>query len=250
MTNADTKRDIQQAAADWLVRVQEPDVTEADLLEWDAWLKADRRHQRAFDALESASAFIAREQTALSDIPLPNDAALRADTYIGEVPIAELIDHSPNSEASAGGGPQSSAQSSVRNHRFRWAIAATLLLTIGTTVWLAINEDSLTEPETQLRVVETKESEHRSIELEDGSTIALGAASSLSVNYSGKRRTVVLEAGEALFEVAKDPNRPFVVLAGNGTITAVGTAFNVRRDADRVVVTVTEGEVEVVQQGG
>lgn len=250
MTNADTKRDIQRAAADWLVRVQEPDVTEADLLEWDAWLNADRRHRRAFDALESASAFIAREQTALSDIPLPSDAALRADTYIGEVPIAELIDHSLNSEAPAGGGPQSSAQSSVRSHRFRWAIAATLLLTIGTTVWLAINEDSLTEPETQLRVVETKESEHRSIDLEDGSRIELGAASGLSVNYSSERRTVVLEAGEALFEVAKDPNRPFVVLAGNGTITAVGTAFNVRRDSDRVVVTVTEGEVEVVQQGG
>ena len=321
MTKADTKRDIQQAAADWLLRVQEPDVTEADLLEWDAWLKADRRHRRAFDALESASAFIAREQTALSDIPLPSDAALSADNYTGEVPIAELIDHSPNnanpavtsSQHPAVAGPRrstvavpvtpsvsrsglkntrgsgfqprlnanlakiaprwrshdcllepnqifettssesplpSSAQSSVRSHGIRWAIAATVLLTIGATTWFAINEDWLTAPETQLQVVETQESEHRSIELEDGSTIALGAASSLSVNYSGERRTVVLEAGEALFEVAKDPNRPFVVLAGNGTITAVGTAFNVRRDADRVVVTVTEGEVEVVQQGG
>ena len=78
MTKADTKRDIEQTAADWLVRVQEPDVTEADLLEWDAWLKADKRHRRAFDALESASAFIAREQAALSNIPLPSDAALRA----------------------------------------------------------------------------------------------------------------------------------------------------------------------------
>ena len=313
MTKADTKRDIQQAAADWLLRVQEPDVTEADLLEWDAWLKADRRHRRAFDALESASAFIAREQTALSDIPLPSDAALSADNYTGEVPIAALIDRSPNNANPAVAGPQrstvvvpatpsvsrsglkntrgsgfqprlnanlakiaprwrshdcllepnqifettssesplpSSAQSSVQSHGIRWAIAATVLLTIGATAWFAINEDWLTAPETQLQVVETKESEHRSIDLEDGSTIELGAASSLSVNYSGERRTVVLEAGEALFEVAKDPNRPFVVLAGNGTITAVGTAFNVRRDADRVVVTVTEGEVEVVQQGG
>ena len=313
MTKTDTKRDIQQAAADWLLRVQEPDVTEADLLEWDAWLKADRRHRRAFDALESASAFIAREQTTLSDIPLPSDAALSADNYTGEVPIAALIDRSPNPATPAVAGPQrstvvapatpsvsrsglkntrgsgfqprlnanlakiaprwrshdcllepnqifettssesplpSSAQSSVRSHGIRWAIAATVLLTIGTTAWFAINEDWLTAPETQLQVVETKESEHRSIDLEDGSTIELGAASSLSVNYSSERRTVVLEAGEALFEVAKDPNRPFVVLAGNGTITAVGTAFNVRRDADRVVVTVTEGEVEVVQQGG
>ena len=247
MTKADTKRDIEQTAADWLVRVQEPDVTEADLLEWDAWLKADKRHRRAFDALESASGLIAREQTALSDIPLPSDAALRADNYAGEVAISEIIDQSTKNESPA---VSSSVKPPVQRQSVRWAMAATILLAIGTASWFAVDNGWLSAPDSQLKVVETKESEHRSIELADGSTIELGAASSLSVNYSSERRTVVLETGEALFEVAKDPHRPFVVLAGNGTITAIGTAFNVRRDADRVVVTVTEGEVEVVQQGG
>ena len=267
MTKINTKRDVEQTAAEWLVRVQEPDVTEKDLVEWDAWLKADKRHRRAFDALEAASAFIAREQTSLSDIPLPDDTALSTDNYAGDAPIADYIDQPTNKKRpathsskqptvgrtaslSAPDAVPSSVKSPIQRPNSRWAIAATVLLTIGVTTWFTLNDNWLTPTDTQLKVVETQESEHRRIDLDDGSTIELGAASSLSVNYSSERRTVVLEAGEALFEVAKDPQRPFVVLAGNGTITAVGTAFNVRRDADRVVVTVTEGEVEVVQQGG
>lgn len=235
----DNKRGIKQAAADWLVRVQAPEVTEADLLEWDAWLKADVRHRRAFDALDATSAFIAREQNALADIPLPDADSVCADDYAGEHAIAELADSPP--------GRVIRARSASAT---RWAIAATVLFAVTATAWLGFDANWLAVREGHLQLVETRESEHRRIELDDGSSIELGAASSLSVNYSAKRRAVVLEAGEALFEVARDPNRPFVVLAGSGTITAVGTAFNVRRDADRVVVTVTEGEVEVVQQGG
>ena len=50
------------------------------------------------------------------------------------------------------------------------------------------------------------------------------------------------------FDVAKDRNRPFVVGSGNRTITAVGTEFNVMRQSERVVVTVTEGKVKVAKQ--
>jgi transmembrane sensor len=51
--------------------------------------------------------------------------------------------------------------------------------------------------------------------------------------------------GEALFKVAKDSARPFKVRAGDATIIAVGTEFNVERDSDRAVVSVTEGRVVV-----
>jgi len=54
-------------------------------------------------------------------------------------------------------------------------------------------------------------------------------------NFTRSRRSVILGRGEALFEVAHDSARPFVVIAGNGSITAVGTTFDVRKDADRVV---------------
>ena len=88
------------------------------------------------------------------------------------------------------------------------------------------------------------------LELSDGSQIILGASTRLSVDYTPSHRLVRLERGEAMFRVARDRVRPFTVLAGTGSITAVGTQFDVRREldeSDRVVVTVSEGAVEVVR---
>ncbi|MCG8506262.1 MAG: FecR domain-containing protein [Sphingomonadales bacterium] len=82
--------------------------------------------------------------------------------------------------------------------------------------------------------------------LEDGSVIALNTGSRASVDYDGARRSVTLFAGEAGFEVAEDPGRPFVVYAGSGSAEAVGTVFNVRITGALVDVTVTEGVVRVL----
>jgi transmembrane sensor len=71
------------------------------------------------------------------------------------------------------------------------------------------------------------------------------------VHYTGKRRLIFLDRGEASFSVAHNSQRPFTVFAGGGTITAIGTQFDVRRDIDptgrgeHVVVTVSNGTVEV-----
>lgn len=94
-------------------------------------------------------------------------------------------------------------------------------------------------------IYETKVGGIENIHLQDGSSIVLGGQTKLSVMFSARRRSVRLLAGEAWFKVAHDRYWPFVVAAGDGTITAVGTAFIVTRDSDRVVVTVTEGTVEV-----
>ena len=84
--------------------------------------------------------------------------------------------------------------------------------------------------------------------MEDGSTIALNTNSRVNIDYSGERRVVQLLRGEASFDVAKSPQRPFVVYAGSGLIWAVGTAFNVRYTSDLVDVIVTEGIVKVYTQ--
>jgi transmembrane sensor len=81
--------------------------------------------------------------------------------------------------------------------------------------------------------------------LTDGSEITLGGRTKLVVTFSASVRTVDLMRGEAWFRVAHDTKWPFVVHAGDGVIRDVGTAFLVRRDSDRVVVTVTEGTVAV-----
>ncbi len=81
--------------------------------------------------------------------------------------------------------------------------------------------------------------------LPDGSTAELGASSRILTQYSRSKRSVTVEAGEAFFTVARDPVRPFTVAAGQMTITALGTAFNVRRGSDRIVVAVSEGKVRI-----
>lgn len=85
----------------------------------------------------------------------------------------------------------------------------------------------------------------KKVHLSDGSDITLGGQTELRVDLSTQVRSVELIQGEAWFSVAHDPKWPFVVHAGDGAITAVGTAFLVTRNSDRVVVTVTEGTVTV-----
>ncbi len=81
--------------------------------------------------------------------------------------------------------------------------------------------------------------------LADGSIVSLGGDTRIEVALSKNVRAIELTRGEALFKVAKDSARPFKVRAGDATIIAVGTEFNVERDSDRAVVSVTEGRVVV-----
>jgi transmembrane sensor len=90
--------------------------------------------------------------------------------------------------------------------------------------------------------------EQRPVALDDGSNMVLNTATRADVRFDGSEREVQLLQGEVLFEVAKDRTRPFVVHAGDLTVTAIGTAFAVRRDGGRVEVIVTEGVVEVARE--
>lgn len=85
----------------------------------------------------------------------------------------------------------------------------------------------------------------KDVHLPDGSSIILGGRTELSVAFSAHRRSVNVIEGQAWFKVAHASHWPFVVTAGDGTIADIGTAFLVTRDSDRVVVTVTDGAVEV-----
>jgi transmembrane sensor len=95
-------------------------------------------------------------------------------------------------------------------------------------------------------VYATDVGEQRAITLADGSRVLLNTRTRLVSHSSEKSvRLVVLEEGEALFEVAKDPGRPFIVDAGAKKITALGTVFTVRRAGEAVSVTLIEGKVSV-----
>lgn len=85
--------------------------------------------------------------------------------------------------------------------------------------------------------------------LEDGSRLQMNASSAVAFDFDDSGRVVRLLRGEAYFEVARDPGRPFVVEAENVRVTALGTAFNVRLDADRTEVTVTQHSVRLQAAG-
>lgn len=92
--------------------------------------------------------------------------------------------------------------------------------------------------------------EIRRVPMADGSVAAINTSSELEVAMRGKLRAVKLDRGEAWFEVAKDPSRPFVVESGPVRVRAVGTAFSVRKHQGGSDVLVTEGVVEVWSEDG
>jgi transmembrane sensor len=96
---------------------------------------------------------------------------------------------------------------------------------------------------------ETRVGELRTINLSDGSRVSLNTGTRVVVDYRRGERRVRLEQGEAFFEVAKNPERPFLVTAGDETVRALGTAFLVKRSGEDVAVTLVEGKVEVRAQG-
>jgi transmembrane sensor len=96
----------------------------------------------------------------------------------------------------------------------------------------------------------TATGERRSFRLQDGSSLSLNASSRALVDFRPDARRVTLENGQAIFDVARDPVRPFRVTAGGGEIVALGTRFDVDMRKSGVAVTVLGGAVEITQAPG
>jgi transmembrane sensor len=124
-----------------------------------------------------------------------------------------------------------------------WALAASLVLAVGAGLWLS----SSTAPAAEIYT--TAKGATREIALADGSRVRLNTASRISVRLTRGERDVGIDEGEAAFDVAKDPRRPFVIAAGDRQITVVGTEFNVLRHDGRLTVTVRRGVVAVSTTG-
>ncbi|MDM3872272.1 FecR domain-containing protein [Porticoccus sp. W117] len=92
-------------------------------------------------------------------------------------------------------------------------------------------------------IYSTSIGEQKTLSLPDGSTILLNTNSKLEVSYAESHRNIYLLTGEAYFDVAKNPARPFRVYAGGGRIQAIGTAFSVHVQKSDVSVMVSEGSV-------
>jgi transmembrane sensor len=137
-----------------------------------------------------------------------------------------------------GAAPDRGADRPMRWLRRRTAVAAALLLGIVT---ITVLWSTLFRTPT----FTTNIGELRTITLEDGSVVTLNADSRMRVSFTRTRRLIELTDGQALFRVAKDPARPFIVQSNDARVTAVGTEFDVNDKGSGTVVTVLEGRVSV-----
>jgi transmembrane sensor len=95
------------------------------------------------------------------------------------------------------------------------------------------------------RGVSTAVGEQRTVSLADGTRVYLNTDTQMVERYDRDARRVELRRGEALFEVTKKPDWPFIVSAGNHEVRALGTAFLVRREPGQLTVTLVEGKITV-----
>ena len=210
-TNKDqviTDEPLLSAAAGWFVRVQNDDLSAREIADWHQWLAANPAHREAFDRIQ----------------------ALWSD--LGELPAKEA--------------PPLESGSELSRPKWQWlsGLAATVAIAIGTTyLYRSDTLINLVQPSALSAVYTTQAGEHRTVKLPDGSTLSLGAESLAWTEFSRGQRVIALDRGEAFFEVAKDKQRPFIVKTGEATFTAVGTAFNVRKIGERVLMSVSEGTV-------
>lgn len=216
---------IRKAAHDWRAVINDHDPSADQLAAFEAWLAADIRHQEAYD--RAVTVWSASDYLVVSDL----DHELREEA-IERTVFAKFV------------------HSLARVSRpVALATAAVVLLAgiIGAVVAVPNMDAKNPNVEGSLLIAkyETGIGEIRSITLSDGSNVTLGPASELEFLESEIERRVTLRGGDAFFDVAHDPQRPFSASANGLTATALGTAFDVRATQDTTRVSVLEGRVEV-----
>lgn len=216
--------EIAASAADWIVRRDGGEMSAADERAFALW-DAEPAHREALARLEQVWNLLDDEGDAVADKPEP----------IREVPRQRTV--RPSARA-YGSHPKSRPR---RRVLAVGGVAAALALAMlgGVQDWpLRLRADYVTGI-----------GERRTVALADGSTVRLDSGSAIALDYSGSRRGVRLLAGAAMFDVAPDRARPFTVEAEGGSVTALGTAFAIRNEADRATVTVTHHSVRVEGAG-
>ena len=213
-------QDRLEVASDWLLRIQAGSLDSEELAQWLQWYDADSANRSAFEKVQATF-------ESIHALPQSERSAWASRLNALEQPKRSWLPVLPPLFA-----------------RSVWATAFTFAIALiaGIVVWQLGGKRSV-----ETSAFKTERATHRDISLPDGSRVRLGAKSQLFVNFTSQTRYVVLEGGEAFFKVAKDKERPFLVQAGEVTVRAVGTEFNVRRVMDKTIVAVTEGVVEVRQ---
>lgn len=228
---------IAEQAADWLLRLEDKDATatEAELLEFSAWLQRSPQHIEEFLQVSALHA----ELSSAGEVAFPAVQILVDAARLNVVEIA-----STDEPTQAVPPPE---QRRVRLRRLIGGAAGVVLLAMVTQHFV-IDPADIAVVTAPGQTFSTDVGEQRSVVLADGSVVNLNTRSTLNVRFTQASRVVELTAGEAIFDVHKEASRPFLVKSGRSVVEAVGTRFNVYRQAKQTVVTVVEGNVAVSSQ--
>lgn len=204
--------DIERQASLWFARLNADDVSAEDRVGFAAWLAEHPSHGRAYDSL--------------------------SNTW------RELEKSGPLVRAVHFGQSMSSGDVGLAGRARRRAV--TLVALAASVAVIALGFGWYRYQHADAGVFQAAIGEQTSVSLPDGSSFTLNSNSLARVDYSARRRIVVLEHGEAFFRVIHDPTRPFWVHAGTSWVRDIGTEFNVEMRGSNVVVTVREGVVKVL----
>jgi transmembrane sensor len=228
-SNGKTHAAVVAEASEWFIDFRAGDVNGEARLRFIEWLRRSPEHIQAYLEVSSAwSELPSSDPDGRFDI---ESLIARARSESDVIPLTPVHPRLPPV-------PLATEPSAVRRLARRPVLAAAaVLVTSLAALFLWIGRDAA-------RSYSTGIGEQRTIQLMDGSTIELNARSKVEVRLTEHRRDVALIDGQALFHVAKDKQRPFVVRAGEAQVRAVGTEFDVYKKQTETVVTVVEGRVE------
>jgi transmembrane sensor len=198
----------------WRVRLFEAGAESS--AEFEEWLRSEPDHEAAWDQVQRPWAMVG-EAAASPELMAARSAALRRARTQG--------------------------RRRWTGRRGRLGVAAGLAAAVAAVGLFAAMSDGLSLGQTY----RTDFGERRSVTLKDGSRITLDSGSVVKVRYGRDARRLVLTKGQARFDVAHDVQRPFSVRAGDETVVATGTAFNIDLAGRRTVVTLIQGHVTVLK---
>jgi transmembrane sensor len=216
---------ITEEAADWFAKMQDHEPRVEDHAAFADWLSASPEHVREYLCLTSL-------RTDLSEL---SSAPAAAELFRLATPS-----HDVNVIAAPFGALPAENRNTLRRYRSRRSLAlaaAVALVALGSILWMKRDANTASYV--------TSIGEQKSFPLPDGSLITLNAVSRLELQFAAGRRDVRLLSGEALFDVTKNPARPFRVLTDDSVIQVIGTRFNVHHRDVGTTVTVVEGAVQV-----
>jgi transmembrane sensor len=221
---------IYEEATDWLIKHREGDLSAQDKGQFESWLRASPENVRAY--LEMSAIW--------EDLPaLVAEGSPTAEELIASANSEGNVHHLTAAAEAHRSLPEPEASGAKRRGTPARPLAAAAMLLIsiaGGAYWYEQSRNTYT----------TDIGEQRSILLADGSAVELNSRSRVRIRYTKAQRDIDLIEGQAVFRVAHDIARPFVVHSGVSTVRAVGTQFDVYRKRAATIVTVIEGRVEVL----